>query len=136
MNLSDQDFLYQFEQKTLPAEDFDHRGHLRLAWLYLNLFPLDVAIVKTTKGIEAYANSLGATGKFHHTLTEAIIRIMHARVLQGGQETLDEFLSRNPELVRNIRGEVLRYYSEERLNSPTAKRSFCQPDIRSFEETN
>ena len=132
MNLSDNDFLAQFERQTLPDDEFDHRGHLRLAWLYLKNEPLDAAVKKTTDGIEAYATSLGATNKFHHTLTEAIVRIMHGRLQQANSQTLDEFLIDNPDLVENMTGVLRSYYSEGRLNSEVARLSFNSPDIRSF----
>ncbi len=87
MHLSDQDFIHQFEQKTLPLKEFNHRSHLRLAWLYLHKYSLLPALKKITEGIEAFAVSLGANDKFHHTLTEAIVRIMHLRCQQDKAET-------------------------------------------------
>ena len=33
-------FMEDFEQGRVNAEDFDHEAHIRLAWVYLNLFPL------------------------------------------------------------------------------------------------
>lgn len=130
MSLSDREFIRQFEQKTLPQVYFDHRGHLRLAWLYLNHCSLDEAIRKTIRGIKAYADSLGATGKFHHTLTEAVVRIMYGRLQQGRFSTLDAFLSANPDLVQNLRAVLRSYYSEDRLNSVVARRGFEFPDLR------
>jgi len=132
MYLSDQDFIHQFEQKTLPLDEFNHRGHLRLAWLYLQKYSLQLAIKKITKGIEAFAVSLGANDKFHHTLTEAIVRIMYRRCQKGEVKTFEKFLQTNPDLVNNIIDLVHIYYSNDRLNSEIAKREFVFPDIKSF----
>ncbi len=130
MSLSDQQFLQQFEQQILPASEFNHRGHLRLAWLYLNQYPLAEAIDKTAQGIKAYAESLEAYDKFHHTMTEAILTIMHRRLQQRQFVSLEEFLGGNPDLVENVISVVHRYYSQERLASPVAKCRFVEPDLQ------
>ncbi len=90
MKLSDKEFIEAFEDQSLQPELFNHYGHLRLGWLYLKAYPLDIAIEKTVSGISAYASSLGATDKFQHTLTEAIIRIMAVRMKQ---KPFDSFVS-------------------------------------------
>ena len=43
MSISHQQFLEQFENQTLDPNYFDHRGHIRLAWLYLNDATFDQA---------------------------------------------------------------------------------------------
>ena len=125
---SDEEFLRQFERLELDPDLFDHRGHLRLAWLYLQRLPLDEAIERTTRGIRAYANSLGAPGKFRHTMTEAIVRIMAKRVETGRAETLEEFLADNPELLTDLPRVLARHYSPGRLDSEAARHRFLSPD--------
>ena len=132
MCLSDDSFLHQFECQTLPIEEFGHLGHLRLAWLYLNRCDLETAIEKTTRGISAYATSQGATDKFHHTLTEAIVRLMFARMQACEGRTLDEYLEAHQDLVDNINSVVLTHYSKEVLFSPAAKAHFIKPDLMSL----
>jgi len=131
MSLSDREFLRQFEQLTLAEQEFSHLGHLRLAWLYLNKYDLPSAVVKTSKGITAYANSLGATDKFHPTLTEAIVRIMHSR-LQPDDKSLDAYLDRNQDLVENMWAVLHEFYSPDLLFSDRAKREFVEPDLKPF----
>ena len=129
MLLSDKAFIEQFENKTLAPELFSHNGHLRLAWLYLQSYPLQQAIEKVTSGISAYASSLGATDKFQHTLTEAIVRIMALRMKQGNASTLEDYLVDNRDLVDDIMSVVEIYYSRQLLNSERAKREFVSPDL-------
>lgn len=126
--LSDEQFIEQFERREPDPEHFDHRGHLRLGWLYLRRYSLTEAIERTTSGIRAYADSLGATGKFRHTLTEAIVRIMAQRMAAGQAETLDDFLADNPDLVENLWGVLTTHYSPERLESESARHRFVPPD--------
>jgi hypothetical protein len=132
MSLSDTQFLRQFEDLSLPPEEFGHRGHLRLAWLYLNAYPLEEAIARTATGISKYATSLGETGKFHHTLTEAIVRIMASRLQGSIYSNLDDYLSSNPDLVNDVAKVVRHYYSDQCLNSTEARQGFIAPDLRGF----
>ena len=128
MTISDAEFLEQFEAKTLNPGYFNHQGHLRLAWLFLNKYDLEVAIEKVTTGISAYATNLGATGKFKHTLTEAIVRIIARRMETQRFGELESFLASNNDLVTNIWGVVNQHYTEERLNSDLAISQFVEPD--------
>lgn len=132
-SISDQAFIEQFENQTLPPELFNHHGHLRLAWLYLQRYPLQQAIEKVTTGISAYASSLGAKDKFQHTLTEAIVRIMALRKAQSHADTLESYLADNYDLVDSIGSVVGTYYSQELLNSEQARSGFMSPDLAPFD---
>jgi hypothetical protein len=130
MTINDEVFLEQFENQTLSPDLFDHYGHLRLAWLYLNRYSLDEAIEKVTGGIALYARSLGAGDKFQRTLTEAIVRIMAFRKESGNADTLMAYLAENRDLIEDIRAVVGVHYSSERLNSEAARTRFVNPDLR------
>ncbi|MDE1462460.1 hypothetical protein [Spartinivicinus poritis] len=132
MSLSDQDFIEQFEQLTLPAEYFNHVGHLRLAWLYLQQYELTDAINKTTTGIQAYANHLGAKDKFHHTITEALIHIIYHRTITIIDSSFSDFLLVNQDLVNNAKDVLCQYYSASVLFSTEAKKLFVEPDRLAF----
>ena len=132
MDRTDDAFLKSFENCTLPDSEFDHRGHLRLAWLYLERYSLEEAIERSCDGISNYAASLGASGKFHRTLTEAIVRIMHIRKQAGAEPDFDGFLDKNPDLVENMKEVVNSHYSEARLFSDEARTIFLAPDLRDF----
>lgn len=129
MTISDDKFIEQFENQTLPPELFDHYGHLRLAWLYLNMHPLEQAINKVTIGLSVYATSLGATDKFQHTLTEAIVRIMAIRMKRCNFDTLESYLKSNRDLVDDILTVVGTHYSHDQLNSARARTEFVCPDL-------
>lgn len=132
MSITDAVFLERFEDLTLAPEYFNHRGHLRLAWLYLRMYSLETAIDKVKNGISAYASSLGATEKFQHTLTEAIVRIMAVRLNEGSYHSFEDYLENNSDLVDDLWNVVTEYYSVERLTSDTARGVFLEPDIKPF----
>ena len=77
MSLSDSALVEQFEALTLPPSVVNH---LRIAWLYLVKLELNQAIEKITTGTKEYAAYLGDNDKYHHTVTEAVIRIMDLRM--------------------------------------------------------
>lgn len=132
MSLPDVDFIAQFEQKILPSEDFNHIGHIRLAWLYLQQHELTDAIVKTTTGIQAYAIHLGAKDKFHHTITEALVHIIYNRSLKQANTHFSDFLLANQDLVNDAKAVIQQYYSAEVLTSIEAKKYFVKPDKLAF----
>lgn len=127
-DLSDELFLARFADLTLPPALFDHRGHIRLAWLHLQRFPLAEATDRVCNGIRAFAAHLGAAQKYHHTLTEAIVRILHARSAADPAVSFEAFLAANPDLVRDARGLIHRHYSDNLLASPGAREAFVAPD--------
>ncbi len=131
-HLDDETFLAYFENCTLDPECFDHLGHIRLAWLYLNHYDLDTAIQRTCTGIKAYAESLGATRKFHYTLTDAMVRIMAMRIEASDSGSLQQFLDKNPDLVEDAPGVISRYFSEEQLEQEAARCGRVEPDLRSL----
>ncbi|XXY45013.1 hypothetical protein WME91_33935 [Sorangium sp. So ce269] len=128
MNRSDDELLASFADLTLPSQDFDHLAHLRVAWACLQRYPLAVAVERVCDGIRAFAAHVGAPARYHRTLTEALVRIMSARPAADPELGWEGFLARNPDLVHDARGLVLRHYSDERLASAAARAAFVAPD--------
>lgn len=126
--LSDDQFLAAFLDSSMPAAGFNHLGHLRAAWLLLQRLPLEEAVTETCDGIARLATRLGAPGKYHRTLSEALVRLM----AQGGgaDRSLgwEAFLAANPALARDARGLLAQYYSDDTLNSDAARQRFLPPD--------
>lgn len=125
---SDEQFLAAFLDSSLPAAAFDHRGHLRAAWLLLRQHPLEVAVERICDGIARLAERLGAPHKYHRTLTEALVRLM-AAAGAAATPTWQDFLAENPGFVQDARRQLTRHYSEQRLALPEARRSFLPPDL-------
>ena len=125
-SMSDDEFLMAFIECRLPASAFDHRGHVRIAWLLLQRYPLEPAIEQICGGIARFAAHLGAHDKYNRTMSEAPVRLM----AQGGTHatTFEEFVNANAQLLSNAGGLLARHYSPERLRSPAAKAGFVPPD--------
>ena len=125
----DERFLQQFESCVLDPATFDHKAHLRVAWLYLHSGDLLSACEKTCRGIRRFAESNGAHDKFHRTITEFLVRAMDARIGDNNDDDFEQFLQRNPDLASDALGLIQRSYSRERLGSPKARAAWLAPDL-------
>ena len=128
--LADDEFLQEFRDCTLPPDQFDHRSHVRLGWSYLTTRPVEEAIEQVCEGIQRYAEHVGAGGKFHRTITEALMRLLASHLPAERELTWQELIEHNPVIVQDARGLLLRLYSEERLSSREARSSYVAPDRR------
>ena len=130
--LSDQDFLEQFEDKSLDPNEFSHKGHLRLAWLYLKFNAFEEAINKLCKGIKSFASFHGQPNKFHKTITVSISYIIALRLKEQRFSYFDDFLGENIDLIENWRELLKKYYSFDLLENEEARVSFIEPDLKDF----
>lgn len=96
-------FLKQFEMKTLDPKQFNNLAHIRITWLYLNLYEYDSAVNKICDGIQNYALSQGATNKFDKALTIVIIEIIYLRMQGTKSICFQEFITQNPDLNTKLR---------------------------------
>ncbi len=124
--------LEGIEQRSLAPNEFTHRSHLRLAYIYCCYFPLEEALSRCTKGIKAYAESLGAHQKYHHTLTVAAVLLVRQRLSKQRVEGFEELITANPDLVANFKGALAEHYSAEHLENPEAKQLYLPPDRSPF----
>jgi hypothetical protein len=121
----DRELVQAFEDCTLPSEQFPHRAHVRLAWLYLREGPLLEALPRFAEGLKRYAASLGAATKYHETVTWAYLFLIHERMARTECATFEEFASANDDLFNGI---LDQYYRKETLASDLARRTFVMPD--------
>src|ERR1700682_2581555 len=113
---SDEDFLRAFEDLSFPADLFHHRGHIRVAWLYLKSSDASRAAERMSEGIRRFANHQGATQKYHLTLTLAWMRLVAAALVETPEGyTFERFLTAHPQLKdANL---LAKYYSKELLQT-------------------
>lgn len=126
--LSDNQFIKMLENKSLHKSYFDHIGHLRLAWIYLNKYSLECSLGLISSNIKLYAENLGATDKFNQTITTAIVLLVAKRINELAIKTWDEFIELNQDIVNDCLAVIKQFYSHELLFSEKAKREFVFPD--------
>jgi len=128
---SDEDFLRAFEDLSFPADQFHHREHIRVAWLYLKSSDATRAAELMTAGIRRFANHHGATQKYHHTLTLAWIRLVAAALVETPEgQTFQQFLGEHAELAD--KDLLKKYYSPELLQTNAARESWVEPDLQAL----
>lgn len=127
--MTDEEFLARFEACAL--EDFRHRDHVRVAWLYLQKFPYERAVREMELGIRRYAAHHGAPDKYHHTVTLVWMRVVAAACREHAEDFAG-FLARCPHLLDP--DTPRRYYSPARLDSPEARSGWLDPDLSDLPE--
>ncbi|WP_261842257.1 hypothetical protein [Aliamphritea ceti] len=130
--LQDSEFVAQFEDCSLSPTHFNHRGHIRIAWLYLQNNVISVALDKLVTGIRRYAGSLDAADKFHYTITTALLQILVLRQAECKASDWLTFIEMNSDLVTDAEQLLLRHYRREVLFSDAAKAAWVEPDIQAF----
>ena len=126
---SDEDFLRAFEDLSFPADQFHHREHIRVAWLYLKSSDATRAAERMTAGIRRFANHQGATQKYHHTLTLAWMRLVAAALVETPEgQTFQQFLGEHAELA--AKDLLKKYYSSELLQTIAAREGWVEPDVQ------
>ena len=126
---SDEDFLRAFENVSFPAEQFHHREHLRVAWMYLKSFDATRASERMSAGIRRFASHNGATEKYHHTLTWFWMRLVAVALVETPEGcAFEEFLAAHRELCdKNLPSQ---YYSQPLLEGPAAREGWVEPDLQ------
>jgi len=108
--LTDKDLLYQIENCTFPAELFKHEVQLKLAWILINTYGLDLATHKNCKIKENYyVNSLHSD-KFNLPLTKAYTEILHFFMEKSSTKDFDKLLREFPRLKHNFKNLVKTHY--------------------------
>ena len=126
---SDQAFARAFERGEVAPADFDHRAHVRLAWVYVREGPtLDAATDRMRQAIQRFAAASNAAHKYHETITILWMRLLaDAAARVPGAGDLDALLAQCPELAdKNL---PLRYYTRERLFSDEARTRWIPPEL-------
>ena len=75
--LTNTDLLHQFENCSLSPELFTHEVQLKLAWILINKFGLDIATLKNCKIKEQFYIKALNSSKFNLPLTKAYTEILH-----------------------------------------------------------
>jgi hypothetical protein len=133
--MTDADLLHLFESQSLPFNQWTHRAHVKVAYLYLTNNPFDSALEKMRTGVKAYnaAHNVpdNPTSGYNETTTHAFLHLIAATIAAYAKvlptPDADTFCDTHPQLMTR---HVLRlFYSPERRMHPTAKSQFIEPDL-------
>ena len=127
--MKDEEFIQRFEECTLPKENFHHRDHVRLAWLYLRDYPALEALARFCDRLKRFAAAHGKTDLYHETITWAYLFLIRERMARGEEESWEEFAEHNPDILNWEDSIIKTYYQAETIKSDLAKRIFVFPDL-------
>lgn len=124
-----EDLISRFERGAVSLEEFGHAAHVRVAWLYLQRYPVLTALERFIVALKRFATMHGKTGLYHETITWAYMLLINERRARGGPDaTWDEFAAANPDLLAGGKQALAAYYRPETLQSDLARRVFVLPD--------
>lgn len=116
-----------FELGEIDPDAFGHQAHVYVAWLYLERFPLPVALEKFDAALRRLTVKLGIPGKYHATITWFYLLLIGERRADEPGADWFRFRRRNGDLIDD--GGILeRYYLRGTLASDRARRHFVLPD--------
>ena len=125
----DQAFRAEFESYRIPPGQFNHRAHVRLAYVYLTAHDTDTAHQLMHNALLAFLQGHGIpVAKYHETLTRAwIMAVRHFMETAPAADSSDTFIANNPRLLdAKI---MLTHYSAEVLFSDEARARFVEPNL-------
>jgi hypothetical protein len=135
---SDEEFLRAFEDCTWPFEQWKHRAHIKVAYLYLRRWPYAEALRKIRESIQRY-NAATSTPEslergYHETVTVAWLKLVDFTLCEyGPAANADEFLEAQEHLLNR---KALRFfYSRDQIVSWRAKAEFVEPDLAPFPQS-
>jgi N-formylglutamate deformylase len=115
-----------FEEARVDGATFRHREHLRVAWCYLQVMPLEEALARYVRYLGALVVALGVPDKLHRTMTWAWLALLDDARDRAPHLGFDELLAANPQLL--ARDALLAYYPRQQLESEVARRRFVLPE--------
>lgn len=102
--MNDADLLTAFEDCSLPIEQWTHRAHIRVAYLFASTHDFVSAVDRMREKIKAYNKAIDTPEAidrgYHETITQAFMRLVFAANLQTGPHgSSDDFCDSHPELL-------------------------------------
>jgi len=126
--VDDASLLARFEDLTLPAAEFSHRTHVRVAWLYLRDAPFEVGAARFCTNLRRFTTSLGKADRYHETITWAYLALVNERLRRAGAPgDFESFARENADLFDPKHGALGARYDEQTLRSELARRAFVLP---------
>ena len=129
MPASDAELLDAFVSTALPADQFNHEQHVRVAWLFVRHHGMPAALGAFPTAIKRFADAKGAHGLYHETITWAFLLIIAERLARTPAPDWATFAADNADLLSWQPSILDRYYSKEVLASALARTTFLMPDL-------
>jgi hypothetical protein len=129
LSVEDQRFRAEFEACKFPPAQFNHRAHIRLAYVYLSGNDTGTAHQLMRTALLSFLQCHGVdVSKYHESITRAwIMAVRHFMETTTATESSDRFIENNPSLLDPKI--MMTHYSAEVLFSEEARAKFVEPDL-------
>ena len=98
--MTDAELIEGFEDGRLPPEQFRHREHLRVTWIYLARFGRVEAERRMQDGLRRFAARAGKAEKYDAALTAAWVAVLaDAAAALGAATGFEALADARPELL-------------------------------------
>ena len=119
-------FLARFEDGEIGPGAFDHKAHVRAAYEMLCRYEFIDACARYASTIRGMAERAGAFDKYNTTITLAFMSLIAERIVETNASNWEAFIQTNPDLLTS--NVLSSWYSQDRLQSPLARKQFVLPD--------
>jgi hypothetical protein len=96
--MTDDDLCAAFDAATLPKEEFHHREHLRVAFVYLSRHPSD-GVPRFCQALLRFATVHGVPAKYKADVTLGYLDRIGRSMREGQYRDSEEFVACHPELL-------------------------------------
>jgi hypothetical protein len=129
LSTGDVQFRHEFEAGVISPASFNHRAHVRLAYVYLVDNETAAAQRLMQSALWSFLRRHGIeTTKYHETLTQAwILAVRHFMENTPDTASADAFIERNPALLDSKI--MMSHYSAALLFSDEARARFVEPNL-------
>jgi hypothetical protein len=130
LSKEDQEFKCLVESCGFPVAEFDHRSHIRLAYVYLATNSTDQSVNLMRVTLTALLKHAGVdpSQKYHETLTEAwILAVNHFMKNTDDSQSADDFIEKNSVILDSKI--MMTHYCAEVLFSDEARKAFVEPNL-------
>ena len=122
--------MARFEDGGIAPDAFHHADHVKLAFAYLQKYPVLEALGRFSAALKRFAASQGKADRYHETITFAYFFLIRERMARGKDAAWEQFALDNADLFAWESGILKRCYEESTLKSELARSTFLLPDKR------
>lgn len=131
-SLDDLTFRDRFEAGDVSPDAFDHRAHLRLAYVYLCEGTIGTAMPRMRQTLQTFLKRNGVPAdKYHETLTRSwLMAVDYFMGKAATAASFDRFIAQDNRLLDSQI--MLSHYRKTTLFSDAARAAFVAPDLQAI----
>lgn len=127
--MDDNQFFEEIQATTFPLKEFDHKAHLRLAFIAIQKLGLPQAELKVGELIYALAAKHGGEAIYHVTVTRRAVQLVAQYIASYNSKTFAEFEKHAQPLFTDLKSAIQQRYSFDVFVDQRARANWIAPDL-------